>query len=164
MWYGLDDRIYWHLIHTTLNYNQVQRYCWARHSTAHCCKHYCLQFVAVSTLCFLAMDFNTRTTTVSMNHTLQISLYYSTCKVFSLLPNLELSTELAQQLHHLPTAISRTLSPILCCSCQLSHSHLFSVIFAEQMMEAMYMWLVDWLKTFYFTGIDRLMHNWINRI
>jgi hypothetical protein len=44
----------------------------------------------VSTIRFLATDFNTGTTTVSLNYTLQISPYYNTHKVFSSQPSLQL--------------------------------------------------------------------------
>jgi hypothetical protein len=44
---------------------------------------------------------------VSLNHTLQISLYYSTHKVFSSVPDFQLSTEITRFHHHLPTANSR---------------------------------------------------------
>jgi hypothetical protein len=80
----------------------------------------------ISTIRFLATDFNTGTIKVSLNHTLHISLYYSTCKIFSSLPDFQLSTALARLLHHPPTANSRTLNPILCCNC-----HVFSLLFAE---------------------------------
>jgi hypothetical protein len=54
---------------------------------------------------FLAADFNTGIITVSLNHMPQISLYYSTHKVFSSQLDFQLSTELARLLHHcqLPT-------------------------------------------------------------
>jgi hypothetical protein len=55
-----------------------------------------------------------------------MSLCYSTRKVYSSLPEFQLSTELTQLLHHLPTANSGILNPILCCNCQL-----LSLIFAE---------------------------------
>jgi hypothetical protein len=32
---GLVDWIYWHLIHTTRNYRQLQPYCWTTHFTVH---------------------------------------------------------------------------------------------------------------------------------
>jgi hypothetical protein len=64
---------------------------------------------------FLATDFNTGTITVSLNHTLQISLYYITHKGFSSPLDFQLLTELSRFFHHLP---------ILCCNC-----HLFSIIF-----------------------------------
>jgi hypothetical protein len=63
------------------------------------------------------------------NWTLQISLYYRTHTDFSSLPDFQLLTELSRFLHRLPTANSGTLSPNLCCNCQLSRCHLFSVIF-----------------------------------
>jgi hypothetical protein len=75
---------------------------------------------------FPGNGFNTGTIRVSLNYTLQISLYYCTCKVFSSLPDFQLSTELARLLQRLPSANSGTLNPILCCNC-----HLFSLIFAE---------------------------------
>jgi hypothetical protein len=40
-------------------------------------------------------------------------------KDFSSLPDFQLSTELFRFLHHLPTANSGSLNPILCCNCQL---------------------------------------------
>jgi hypothetical protein len=43
---------------------------------------------------FLVTDFNRGTITISLNHTLQISLYYSTHKFFSSQPDFQLSTEL----------------------------------------------------------------------
>jgi hypothetical protein len=75
----------------------------------------------------MVTDFNTGTITLSLNHTLQISLYYSTHKDFSSLPDFQLSTELSRLLHQLPTANSGTLNPVLCCSCQLSRCHHLSV-------------------------------------
>jgi hypothetical protein len=48
------------------------------HFTAQCCKQF-----TVSSICFLEMNFNAGTITVSMNHTHQVSLFYSTCKVFT---------------------------------------------------------------------------------
>jgi hypothetical protein len=33
--FGLDDWIYWHLIHTTRNYRQLQRYHWSAFFTVH---------------------------------------------------------------------------------------------------------------------------------
>jgi hypothetical protein len=50
--------------------------------------------ITVSTSRFLATDFNTGTITVSLNHTLQISLYYSTYNVFYSQPDFQLSSEL----------------------------------------------------------------------
>jgi hypothetical protein len=44
---------------------------------------------------FPAKGFNTGATTVSLKHTFQISLYYRTHKVFSSLPDFQLSAELA---------------------------------------------------------------------
>jgi hypothetical protein len=35
MGFGLDDWIYWHLIHSTQDYRQLQRYCWSTHFTAY---------------------------------------------------------------------------------------------------------------------------------
>jgi hypothetical protein len=42
-WIGLDDWIYWHLIHTTLNYRQLQRSRWSTHFIVQCYKHWCSQ-------------------------------------------------------------------------------------------------------------------------
>jgi hypothetical protein len=33
--FGLDDWIYWHLIHTTRGYKQLQRYRYSTHFTVH---------------------------------------------------------------------------------------------------------------------------------
>jgi hypothetical protein len=49
---------------------------------------------SVFTSRILVTDFNTGTVTGSLNHTLQISLYYSTYKVFSSQPDVQLPTEL----------------------------------------------------------------------
>jgi hypothetical protein len=73
---------------------------------------YILQFTAANTsvlslritaftIHFPATDFNTGAVTVSLNHTLQISQYYSTRKFFSSLPDFQSSTELALLLNHL---------------------------------------------------------------
>jgi hypothetical protein len=35
--FGLDDWIYWHLIHIARDYRQLQRYCWSTHFTVHRC-------------------------------------------------------------------------------------------------------------------------------
>jgi hypothetical protein len=61
------------------------------HFTVHCYTHLCPQ--SGSIISFLATDFNTGTTTVSLNYTLQISLYYSTRKFFSSQPDCQLSSE-----------------------------------------------------------------------
>jgi hypothetical protein len=37
--FGMDDWIYWHLIHTTLNYRKLQRYRWSTHFTVHIYTH-----------------------------------------------------------------------------------------------------------------------------
>jgi hypothetical protein len=62
------------------------------HFTVHCYTRWCPQSITVSTIRFLATDFNTGTIRVSLNYTLQISLYYSTRKVFSSLPDCQLTT------------------------------------------------------------------------
>jgi hypothetical protein len=78
---------------------------------------------------FLETDFNRGIITVSLNRTLQISLYYSTHKNFYSLPDPQHSTEYSRFLRHLPTAANfGTLNPFLCCNCQLSRSNLFSII------------------------------------
>jgi hypothetical protein len=69
---------------------------------------------------FLATDLNTGTITASLNHTLQISLYCNTHKDFSSLLDFQLLTELSRFFHH---------PPVLCCNCQQSRCHLFSIIF-----------------------------------
>jgi hypothetical protein len=74
----------------------------------------------------LVPDFNTGTVTASLNHTLQISLYYSAHKYFSSMQDFQLPTEFSRLLHHLPSANFGKFSPILCCNC-----HLFSLIYAE---------------------------------
>jgi hypothetical protein len=63
--------------------------------------------------------FNTGIITVSLNHAFQILLHYSICKVFSSLPDFQLSTKLARLLHHLPAANSGTHNPVLCCNYEL---------------------------------------------
>jgi hypothetical protein len=93
--------------------------------TVHCCKYQYPQSNTVSTICFLATVFNTGTITLSLNQRIQILLYHSTCEDFSSLPDFQLSTELSR-LHHLPTANSGNLNPILCYNC-----HLFSLIIPE---------------------------------
>jgi hypothetical protein len=73
-----------------------------------------------STSRFLATDFNAETITVSLHHTLQISLCYSIHKDLSSRLDFQLSTGISRFLHHLPTSNSGNLNPILCCNCQLS--------------------------------------------
>jgi hypothetical protein len=53
------------------------------HFTVHCYMHWCTQFITVSTVCLLAMDLMQELLTVSLNYTLQISLYFSIHKIFS---------------------------------------------------------------------------------
>jgi hypothetical protein len=94
-----------------------------------------LQFTVTHTLGFsvftgrfLVTDFKTGTVTVSLNHTLQISLYCSTHKDFSSLSDFQLSTELARFLPHLRTANSglsiqfsaATANYLVAISCQTS--------------------------------------------
>jgi hypothetical protein len=67
---------------------------------------------SVFTSRILATHFNTGTITVSLNHILQISLYYRTPKDFFSLSDFQLSTELSRFLH-LRTASSGSLNPIL---------------------------------------------------
>jgi hypothetical protein len=84
------DWIYWHLIHTTGNYRQYSATSDLR----------TLQFTftptVVSSVCilstsrFLVTDFNTGTIAGSLTHTLQVSLYYSTRRDFSSLPDFQL--------------------------------------------------------------------------
>jgi hypothetical protein len=53
------------------------------HFAVHCYTYYCPRSTTFSTIRFLATDFNTGNIRVSLNYTLQISLYYSTRKIFS---------------------------------------------------------------------------------
>jgi hypothetical protein len=125
----MDDCIYWNLTHTPLGItsNRTLTLNSAVYSSL-LQTHLCPLPVTLSASRFLVTDFNTGTVTFSLNHAPHISLYYSTHKDFSSLPDFQLSTELARLLHHLPTANSGTLKPILCCNCHLSRCHLLSVI------------------------------------
>jgi hypothetical protein len=107
---GLDWILrFWQLntqLITTNNYSAVANY------TLYSSTLNTLGFL-VFTSRILVTDFNTGNTTVSLNHTFQISLYSSTHKNFSSLPDFQLSTEISRFLHHLASANSGTLNPIL---------------------------------------------------
>jgi hypothetical protein len=115
----------------------------------------------------LATDFNTGTVTVSLNYSLQISLYYSAYKDFSSPPDLQLSTELSTLLHHLSSANPGTLNPVLSCNCQLSHCHLRSTLDSREFINSIpkvICWQagvskLNWLKTIYFVLYITSLHG-----
>jgi hypothetical protein len=95
--------------------------------------------ITASTILFLATDFNTGAITVSVNYILQISLYYSTCKVFSSLPDFQPNSLNSSIICQLPTpelsiqfspatSNSGTLNPVLCCNFQLRISQSNSLL------------------------------------
>jgi hypothetical protein len=91
MGFGLNGSIYWPLIHITRNYSNYSATanpCNSQFTVTHTAQ--CPQSIAVSTIRFLATDFNTETTSVSLNYTLQISRNYSTWKVFFSQPDFQL--------------------------------------------------------------------------
>jgi hypothetical protein len=62
----------------TAFHRQLQHCRCSRHFTVHCYTHqWCPYSITDCTSLFVATNFNTGTITVSLNHTLQISLYYS---------------------------------------------------------------------------------------
>jgi hypothetical protein len=104
---------------TTGNYSAIANLHTLQFTVTH--THYCPQSATLSTSRFLVTDFNIVIITVSL------SLQHT----WSLLFTARLPTELSRLLRYLPTANSETLNPILCCNCQLSRCHFFSIIFAE---------------------------------
>jgi hypothetical protein len=62
------------------------------HFTVHCYTHKCPQSISVYTIRFLATEFNSGTTAVSLNYALQISRCCSTYKVLSSQPDCQLNS------------------------------------------------------------------------